>query len=57
MVDEIVEAYRMFDADDRVKCVVFTGSGRNFCVGADLDVGFVVNGEEGRRREREHRDG
>ena len=56
---EIESAYAMFDADERVKCVVVTGDGRIFCAGADLDDGFGegVHGEEGAERVQEHRDG
>ncbi|KAL1795281.1 hypothetical protein ACET3X_007097 [Alternaria dauci] len=36
---EMESAYTMFDADDRVKCIVVTGQGRIFCAGADLDDG------------------
>ncbi|PVI06668.1 enoyl-CoA hydratase/isomeras-like protein [Periconia macrospinosa] len=53
MMVELEEAYAMFDIDDRVKCIVFTGRGNIFCAGADLDVGFV-GGEE---LVTEHRDG
>lgn len=55
MMLELEEAYAMFDADDRVKCIVFTGSGRIFCAGADLDVGFSGGG--GGEAVNEHRDG
>ena len=53
MMLELERAYNMFDVDDRVKCIVFTGEGRIFCAGADLDVGFVG----GREAVNEHRDG
>ncbi|KAF2205340.1 ClpP/crotonase [Delitschia confertaspora ATCC 74209] len=53
MMEELVEAYDLFNKDDRVKCIVFTGHGRIFCAGADLDIGFK-GGEE---RINEHRDG
>lgn len=33
---QLVEALRAADADDDVRVVVLTGSGRHFCVGADL---------------------
>ncbi|KAF2758707.1 enoyl-CoA hydratase/isomeras-like protein [Pseudovirgaria hyperparasitica] len=52
MRDEIVQAYKYFDADQRVKCIVFTGHGRMFCAGADLDAGFSKTG-----RAADHRDG
>ncbi|KAF2662551.1 enoyl-CoA hydratase/isomeras-like protein [Lophiostoma macrostomum CBS 122681] len=53
MMLELERAYGMFDVDDRVKCIVFTGHGRIFCAGADLDVGFVG----GLEPVNEHRDG
>ncbi|KAF2127947.1 enoyl-CoA hydratase/isomeras-like protein [Dothidotthia symphoricarpi CBS 119687] len=43
---ELEEAYTLFDADERVRCIVVTGSGRMFCAGADLDVGFNQGDEE-----------
>ncbi|MCJ1442580.1 MAG: hypothetical protein MMC23_003076 [Stictis urceolatum] len=55
MRDEVHDAYTLFDADDRVKCIVFTGYGeRFFCAGMDLNVGFSV---EGRGKPSRHRDG
>ncbi|CAO2657817.1 Nn.00g070770.m01.CDS01 [Neocucurbitaria sp. VM-36] len=58
MREEMEAAYAMFDVDDRVKCVVVTGSGRIFCAGADLDIGFGsgIAGEEAERVQ-DHRDG
>jgi enoyl-CoA hydratase/carnithine racemase len=58
MREEIERAYGMFDADERVKCIVVTGDGRIFCAGADLDDGFGegVNGAEAERVQ-DHRDG
>lgn len=53
MMLELEEAYAMFDIDDRVKCIVFTGTGNIFCAGADLDIGFAVDAEP----VTEHRDG
>ncbi|KAJ4292559.1 hypothetical protein N0V90_009222 [Kalmusia sp. IMI 367209] len=53
MMQELESAYAMFDIDDRVKCIVFTGTGKIFCAGADLDVGFVG----GQELINEHRDG
>ncbi|KAH6708935.1 ClpP/crotonase-like domain-containing protein [Leptodontidium sp. MPI-SDFR-AT-0119] len=40
MIEELVTAYEYFHADDRVKAIVVTGTGKAFCVGADLEVGF-----------------
>ncbi len=39
MRDEVIEALNMADADDDVKAIIFTGSGRAFCAGADLGGG------------------
>lgn len=40
MIEELITAYKYFEADDRIKAVVVTGSGPAFCAGADLRVGF-----------------
>ena len=39
MMHEIIAAFDASDADDAVKAVVVTGSGRAFCAGADLSSG------------------
>src|SRR4051794_4232166 len=39
MLDELVDAFDRTDADDDVRAVVVTGSGRAFCAGADLESG------------------
>ena len=39
MMNEMIEAFDMTDADDNVKAVIVTGSGRAFCAGADLSEG------------------
>jgi len=59
MRDEIIQAYTLFDADARVKCIVVTGHGRIFCAGADLDDGFGkgVHGGADAEKVQEHRDG
>jgi enoyl-CoA hydratase/carnithine racemase len=36
MMRELLEAFDLTDADDEVRAVVVTGSGRAFCAGADL---------------------
>lgn len=39
MQREMNAAFDLSDADDRVRAVIVTGSGRGFCAGADLGVG------------------
>src|SRR5215217_920763 len=39
MLEELVDAFDRTDADDDVRAVVVTGSGRAFCAGADLGGG------------------
>ncbi len=39
MMEEIIAALDVIDADDEVKAVIFTGDGRAFCAGADLSSG------------------
>ncbi|PLS22968.1 crotonase/enoyl-CoA hydratase family protein [Neptunicoccus cionae] len=37
MMEEMIAALDMADADDDVRAIVVTGAGRGFCAGADLD--------------------
>jgi enoyl-CoA hydratase/carnithine racemase len=39
MMYELIEAFDAVDADDDVRAVIVTGSGRGFCAGADLSGG------------------
>ncbi|KAB8207978.1 ClpP/crotonase-like domain-containing protein [Aspergillus parasiticus] len=60
MIEEIIAAYQHFDANDRVKAVVVTGSGPAFCAGADLRVGFSTLIDDLRKdpsKIESHRDG
>ena len=56
MMNELIEALGIAEADDHIRVVVVTGAGRAFCAGADLSAGgFNVNPEnEGERTA--HRD-
>jgi enoyl-CoA hydratase/carnithine racemase len=50
MADELISALDRADEDDEVRAIVFTGSGRAFCAGADLSSGgntFAYEGYEG----------
>ena len=39
MMREMIDAFDQVDADDDVRAVIVTGSGRAFCAGADLGGG------------------
>lgn len=64
MRGDIEKAYELFEADDRVKCIVITGAGKSFCAGADLSIGFVGGtSKDGKtqnakdEKDQDHRDG
>ncbi|KAF4423124.1 enoyl- hydratase isomerase family [Fusarium acutatum] len=40
LLTELETAYRLIDQDERVGAVVLTGTGKAFCAGADLQIGF-----------------
>jgi enoyl-CoA hydratase/carnithine racemase len=44
MSDELASAFDRADLDDDVRVVVFTGAGKDFCVGADLSGGSLAAG-------------
>jgi enoyl-CoA hydratase/carnithine racemase len=39
MLEELLEALDLADANDAVRAVIFTGAGRAYCAGADLSSG------------------
>lgn len=47
MMHELIAAFDATDADDSVRAVVVTGSGRGFCAGADLGGGAATFGKGG----------
>jgi enoyl-CoA hydratase/carnithine racemase len=46
MSDELADAFDRADLDDDVRVVVFTGEGKDFCVGADLSAGSLTSAGE-----------
>jgi enoyl-CoA hydratase/carnithine racemase len=60
MMHEIISALDLSDTDDNVKAVIFTGSGRAFCAGADLSSGgatFSKGGSDIQTKQGVPRDG
>lgn len=60
MMDELIAAFDATDADDNVRAVIVTGSGRAFCAGADLSGGnstFDFEKLYGASPDTAHRDG
>lgn len=40
LLNELEAVYNLINSDERVRAVVLTGTGKAFCAGADLEVGF-----------------
>ena len=57
MLLETLAALDDADADDSVRAIIFTGSGRGFCAGADLGGGGGTFDHAEREQRSEHRDG
>ena len=52
MMNEMIDAFDLADADDEVRAVIVTGAGRAFCAGADLSgrgATFSRGGSDGGR--------
>ena len=49
MMEELIAAADMADADDAVRAIVVTGAGRAFCAGADLDPDTFAERQEAAR--------
>jgi len=49
MMEELIAAADMADADDAVRAVIVTGAGRAFCAGADLDPDTFAERQEAAR--------
>lgn len=47
MMRELLDLFNQADADDAVRAIIVTGTGRAFCAGADLKEGFGIGGGEG----------
>lgn len=54
MGEELVHAYRVLAADDTVRAIILTGSGRAFCAGADREALAGARGRAGLRLGEEH---
>ncbi len=52
MMSEMIDAFDRSDADDNVRAVIVTGSGRGFCAGADLGKGADTFNYDNNPRER-----
>jgi enoyl-CoA hydratase/carnithine racemase len=60
MMQDLIAAFDATDADDNVRAVIVTGSGRAFCAGADLSGGSATFDYEkrfGAKPDTAHRDG
>ena len=57
MHDALLEALDELDADDTVRAIVLTGSGRGFCAGMDLSAGKETFNRSEKTGIEEHRDG
>ncbi|WP_454752760.1 crotonase/enoyl-CoA hydratase family protein [Cupriavidus necator] len=60
MMQDLIAAFDATDADDNVRAVIVTGSGRAFCAGADLSAGgstFDFEKRYGASPDTAHRDG
>jgi enoyl-CoA hydratase/carnithine racemase len=57
MLEELLQALDDADADDEVRAIIFTGAGRGYCAGADLERGGATFDRNPDEEEAEERDG
>lgn len=60
MQRELIDALKRADEDDEIRAIIFTGSGRGFCAGADLSAGgstFDYEKRDPKLRNEQSRDG
>ena len=46
LIEEVAQAFMEADADERTKVIIFTGAGRAFCAGDDLNEHVAPENEE-----------
>jgi enoyl-CoA hydratase/carnithine racemase len=49
MMNEMIDAFDRADADDSIRAIIVTGTGRAFCAGADLSAGGATFDADARR--------
>jgi len=55
MIVRLADAWEAIDADDTIRSVILTGADGAYCVGGDLDVGWMAGGRSAEPTENERR--